>query len=667
MKTYGMLSSVSAGVVGLACVALIPHPARAAWPTDPRINVPVCTAPGLQTSPKVVPDGTGGAIISWSDRRVPGIRTFAQHIMASGVVDPVWPADGRALSSSVEQFLHTSVSDGAGGAIVAWMDRRSGTRQDIYAQHVLADGTLDPAWPVDGDAVCTAGNTIYAHPAAVGDGTGGVIVVWMDNRNGADIDIYAHHLLASGVDPSWPTDGRALCVAANDQFYPCIVADGAGGAIVAWEDARAGDEDVYAHHVMADGRVDPGWPSNGRALCAANDDQENSAIVTDGAGGAIVCWDDLRNGAWDVYSQHVLASGLVDPAWPADGSPVIAADHDQYVPFVIPDGAGGAIVAWEDFRSGSSLSDVYVHHLLASGVMDPLWPANGRALCTGIYDRYVASIVTDGAGGAIVAWEGDPYGDFDAYAQHVLSSGALDPVWPADGCPLATADSHQFYTAMIPDGTGGAIVVWSDQRTDEGDIYAQRVRADGILGDDLPTSTLVSVALAEMHQGAVRLRWYVRLNEPATLTVYRTSGGGAWQALGVVIPDGTGCVNYDDAGVAPGARYGYRLGIRRAAGVELYAGEAWVDVSPASEDATLRVPSPVTGGEVTVSFVAPASFPVCVSLHDLAGRTVAERFVTGRGGRQVVNLVPANHLAPGVYLVRVTTDRPMTARVVVIR
>jgi len=45
----------------------------------------------------------------------------------------------------------------------------------------------------------------------------------------------------------WTTDGVALCMAAGSQLAPTIVADGAGGAIVTWEDIRSlSTYDIYA-------------------------------------------------------------------------------------------------------------------------------------------------------------------------------------------------------------------------------------------------------------------------------------------------------------------------------------------------------------------------------------------------------------------------------------
>jgi hypothetical protein len=136
-----------------------------------------------------------------------------------------------------------------GGAIVAWYDFRTGSAYDIYAEHVLVSGVPDPAWPPDGRAVCTA-TSDQISPQVMSDGAGGAIVAWMDYRSGASFDVYAQHVLASGVaDPAWPVDGRAVCTASNGQEDPQLLSDGAGGAIVGWYDYRQGTADVYVQRI----------------------------------------------------------------------------------------------------------------------------------------------------------------------------------------------------------------------------------------------------------------------------------------------------------------------------------------------------------------------------------------------------------------------------------
>jgi hypothetical protein len=114
------------------------------------------------------------------------------------------------------------------------------------------------------------------------------------------------------VDPAWPANGRALCAATGNQFLPRIVGDGSGGAVVAWKDLRSGSNfDIYAQHVQAAGIVDPAWPTDGRALCTAIDDQDGQVIASDGAGGAVVAWNDGRGESIDVYASRVVSTGAL--------------------------------------------------------------------------------------------------------------------------------------------------------------------------------------------------------------------------------------------------------------------------------------------------------------------------------------------------------------------
>src|SRR5262249_15408727 len=65
------------------------------------------------------------------------------------------------------------VSDGAGGAIVTWPDDRgSSTGVDVRAQHVLATGAIDPSWPVNGATLCAVIGE-QSGPAILSDGAGG--------------------------------------------------------------------------------------------------------------------------------------------------------------------------------------------------------------------------------------------------------------------------------------------------------------------------------------------------------------------------------------------------------------------------------------------------------------------------------------------------------------
>ena len=64
--------------------------------------------------------------------------------------------------------------------------------------------------------------------------------------------------------------------------------------------------------------------------------------------------------------------------WAAQGVPVCTASDNQWHLFTAPDGLGGMLLAWTDFRNGNS--DIYAQRLNSTGA--GLWGTNGIALTT---------------------------------------------------------------------------------------------------------------------------------------------------------------------------------------------------------------------------------------------------------------------------------------------
>lgn len=216
------------------------------------------------------------------------------------------------------------------------------------------------------------------------------------------------------------------------------------------------------------------WTTNGVPVVAITGKQSNQVMVSDGAGGAIVAWQDQRGADFDIYVQRIDASGVA--RWTANGVALCTATSDQYAPQIISDGAGGAIVAWPDHRNGTN-DDVYVRRVDASGVAQ--WTANGVALCTANDNQSRPIIVADGSGGAIVAWSDDRSGiDTDIYVQRVNAAGAIQ--YAGNGVAVCTATDNQSVSALVPNGAGAAIAVWQDLRSGTNDdIYAQRINSIG--------------------------------------------------------------------------------------------------------------------------------------------------------------------------------------------
>ncbi len=508
-----------------------PPLAVAAWPHDPANgNVVVAAAPGNQQAPVAVSDSAGGTIVAWFDyRNGAAADIYVQRLNAAGA--PMWLANGVALcTAGSEQTFPRITADGAGGAVVTWTDYRNGANYDIYAQRINAAGVVQ--WANNGVGLCIAPG-FQLSPAIAPDGTGGAIVTWQDQRNGT-YDIYTQRVNGSGA-VQWTPNGFALCSASGNQLTPTIISDGSGGAVASWHDLRSGAYDVYAQRVNAFGLTS--WQSNGVPVCTAFDDQYSPVLVADGAGGSIIAWYDQRSSQYDIYAQRLSPSGA--PLWNVNGVALCAAAGDQYLPSISTDRAGGAVVAWYDFRGGSS-SDIYVQRISALGV--PLWTAEGQAVCTAALNQYVPVVVPDDAGGAEIAWYDERGGAFDVYAQRVSAAGTV--VWPANGVAVSLAADNQTDITIVPNGSGGAIMAWQDQRAGTNtDVYAQRIDRYGYIGNVEPKITSTQDVPGDQG-GSLRLRWapsYIDAAPTFGVTeyrVYRAAPGASWEYLGSHVANG---------------------------------------------------------------------------------------------------------------------------------
>jgi len=586
-------------LLGLALsISFVAFSARAQWQVD---GVPICTAAYGQFGPHIVSDGAGGAIMAWWDGRSGAFDypIYVQRVNAAGVRQ--WVNNGVAVSIAAGDDPAIA-PDGAGGAIVAWAG--------AYAQRVNAAGV--PQWTANGVAMSTA-TTGKVALSIVSDGGGGAIVAWLNFRSGS-WNVYAQRVTASGT-PQWADTAVAICSVANQPFpFPSgIESDGAGGAIVTWEDYRSGPSPaIYAQRVNAAGV--PQWTADGVVLSIAG---SRPAIASDGAGGAIVTW----GGA---YAQRVNASGA--PQWTANGVALSTAASSKVAVTIVSDGAGGAIVTWEDDRSGS---DIYAQRVDTAGARQ--WATDGVAICTAPGNQFSPMIGSDGTGGAVVTWEdGRSVGvSLDIYAQRVNASGT--PQWTSDGVVVCTAANDQFDPMIVSDGAGGAIVTWEDTRTGPYDIYAQRV-----------TGPVNAVAIASFDaseaDGVVTLRSAFRSDLGVeAVNVYRGVGTDDNQLLVIErVNDIRGDrFEYVDRDVAPGQSYRYRIGVVDGDG-EFFSPVITVTVGAIKTELSQNQPNPFNP-TTTIRFVLPVREDVTLAIYDANGhlvRTLVNE-VQGYGAHEV--------------------------------
>ena len=484
-----------------------------AWPHDSAAGLPVSIASGTQSQQVAVTDGQGGAIVAWDDARNGNSDIYVQRVGVLGRVQ--WSCNGIQITSqSATQTTPAMMADGSGGAILVWPDLRGGTYYKLYAQRIDANGAA--LWTPGGIPICS-GSGDQVHAVLVSDGQGGMIVAWSDTRV-LPVDVYAQRVSGNGA-LLWAGAGVPISTGTGAQWVPQIVSDKSGGAIIAWRDFRnATDYDIYAQRVNASGGTL--WTLNGVSVANAINDQTEVQLVSDELGGAIAVWLDARNNinSYDVYAQRLNATGSL--RW-INALPVCVAGGSQTNLRVMSDGVGGAIATWQDPRDGSS--DVYIEHIRSAGTtanIDGVWVAAGAQ------NELNPALTSDGAGGAFVTWQ-----DFQG-SNYNLQSARFDVYenvsWPWGFQPVSNAAGNQQLQVMASDGQGGAIVVWQDSRNGNVDLYAQRFEHFGFLGNPEPAP--ISVIDIPGEQGRqVIVTWaqsYLETQSPGVVGEYRL-----WRSL----------------------------------------------------------------------------------------------------------------------------------------
>ena len=142
----------------------------------------------------------------------------------------------------------------------------------------IAERRVVVLWDAENpENVIVGGNRFSSlHAQLMEDGEGGTLVVWNDYRSYVpspagpqQINIHAQRLNGRGK-VLWHTASVPLSVATGGQYFPQLISDGSGGAIVVWQDHRSGSHyDIYAQRISRTGALL--WASE-VAVCAAPDD-----------------------------------------------------------------------------------------------------------------------------------------------------------------------------------------------------------------------------------------------------------------------------------------------------------------------------------------------------------------------------------------------------------
>ncbi len=507
---------------------LRPAVSNTGWIHD---GLPIRTAYQKVDSPRICGDDVGGAFIAWNDWRAGFAEVYLDHVDLAGRTPEEWPDGG----------LRVPLLQGAGGVGLGLLQDPTG---GVYVlcpgglgcllQRVTASGGISPGWPGIGIAVAGA-----VDERMIGDGAGGVILGWVDEAQVLRLQRYS----PSGAE-LWAFGGVEVA-AGVDGFD--LTSNGTGGAIACTAPA------ISAQYVSSSGSTPWGASVDLGATGYL------PRVVADGTGGAFVAFErDAGGPGTSAYATRLLSTGATAPGWPLGGRPCTSISSPQSEIAIAPDGAGGAIVAWRDGRADGG--DIYAQRLTASGEPWTGWPSDGLAICTATGSQRAPSLAADETGGALMTWE-DPRGIFD---MHVLAGGYGDAAFPINGAIVCSASGAQTGPCMTQASLGHVIIAWADGRACSSScvnaIYAQTQEIHGVapVDEHLPPSTsgLVQSHPNPFHSGT-RLEFALATPCRVRLEIYDVGGALVRRLVNADYPAGRSVVEWkrdaDDGGhVRPG-------------------------------------------------------------------------------------------------------------------
>jgi hypothetical protein len=171
---------------------LIDKSGKSLWKTGGKLATALR---GSQVNPQVLPvDST--IILSWTQETENDRDIFIQKYNFKG--DPIWNKDGLpVIQLGQDQFGQKLVTDGKGGAIVSWIDRRDESRYEhLFSQRVNKDGKL--VWDSLAIPVASHPGSVKSYLSIISDGRGGIIAVFKDKRE-EKTGIYGQKVFNTGT------------------------------------------------------------------------------------------------------------------------------------------------------------------------------------------------------------------------------------------------------------------------------------------------------------------------------------------------------------------------------------------------------------------------------------------------------------------------------------
>ncbi len=357
-----------------------------------------------------------------------------------------------------------------------------------------------------------------------------------------------------------------------------MAADDDGYAILAFQDIRTGNNNVFAYRISPDG--DFVWGEDGIQLSTGDSFDVAPVVTVTAEGNAVIVWQSEG----DIIMQKISPDGTKQ--WGEWGITLSGANNYSW-PQLLPVGDDDVIMK---FYEDSGLPWAPTRHILAQrfdGDGSPVWDDPAVVYDLGLMTAHTQIIAfeNDGADGFYMAWHEYSMSGTAATArlQHVNAIG--ESQFEANGVILSDAhQNNQFYPKIAaPANDPNIYVFWAEVTGDQNwsGITGQKVAPDGSLlwgqqgNEFIPFSSQSHLpqAALPLHDDMVFVYQVSQAGGAYTVKAFRLNQDGdmVWSPAEVYISSVASSKTHMHGAAFDGKQWTFAWGGNRTGNPEIYA------------------------------------------------------------------------------------------------
>jgi hypothetical protein len=499
---------------------------NAQWISNPEKNTLLVTNCFNPVNISAVEDSRGGMFLFWEDN-ISGFQGDVSflHVNGDGIVS--FRSDGRKVSSSeTPKYKPVSITGPPGSAYVVWRERVRSYSDQLFAQKVSASGGL--IWKANGIPISSHGMVISDF-ASASDRSSNLFTIYVNGESDkkGEYSIRLQGINQNGVN-LFP-DEIIVAHSDNKKSNLSLVSDGKEGIHVFWLESINHKSVIYGQSIDYSGKLR--WGN--KPLSFTNPKEDVFSFNIDKFSSSVHLVWQMQKTSKDIY--HQLISNEGKQLWQKYGVQVLPGKGNQTNPQSLISG-NNIMITWTDDSSGDR--NILIQRYNSKG--EVLWKKDGVNVINLKGDQFGQKILSDGLNGAIITWlDRRNASRGNIYAQRINADGRI--LWDSLGIQTASNNnSEKSYISVIPDNTGGVIVLFKEKRNGKNEIFGQKIFNTGTF-----TSQIIAFN-TELEGDSVRISWY-SANEvsPSNFTVERTlSEEEVWQKVGEIRSDGKASAKY---------------------------------------------------------------------------------------------------------------------------